>query len=106
MREQLCPQPETLREGTGWREVLVGTHDVLFYTVHRYEFTRDIAAKTEGRCHILNVVEGEAVIVETMSGHRARFNYGETFVIPAAAESYQLTAAGNQACKVVLAFVK
>jgi len=106
VQEQLCPPPKTLREGTGWREVLVGTHDALFYTVHRYEFTRDIAAKTDGRCHILNVVEGQAVIVETMSGHRARFNYGETFVIPAAAESYQLTATGNHSCKVVLAFVK
>jgi len=104
--EQLCTRPKTLREGTGWREVLVGTHDVLFYTVHRYEFTRAISAKTDGRCHILNVVEGAAVIVETMSGYRARFNYGETFIIPAAAESYQLTAAGNQSCKVLFAFVK
>ncbi len=103
---QLCPKPSVIRSGDGWREVLVGTHEALFYAVHRYEFAAEIDATTDGRCHILNVVAGTAVIVETANGYRARFNYAETFVIPAAAESYRLTAVGGQPCQVVVAFVK
>lgn len=103
---QLCPQPQTLREGVGWREVVVGTHDMLFYAVHRYEFDQPMEVETEGRCHILNVVEGTAVIVEMANGYRAQFNYAETFVIPAAAQTYRLIPMGDQLCKVVVAFVK
>ncbi len=103
---QLCPQPAVIREGAGWREVLVGSHEDLFYAVHRYEFAQEIAAATDERCHILNLVEGQAVVVETDNGYRARFNYAETFVIPAAAKAYRLQAVGEQPCKVVVAFVK
>lgn len=103
---QLCPQPQTLREGTGWREVRVGTHEALFYAVHRYEFEQAVDAVTDGRCHILNVVEGVAVIVEMANGYRAQFNCAETFVIPAAAETYRLIGVGEQPCKIVVAFVK
>jgi hypothetical protein len=103
---QLCPRPAVIHEGDGWREVLVGTHEALFYTVHRYEFERQLTASTEGRCHILNVVAGDGVIVETAKGAPQQFNFAETFVIPAAAESYSLTPLGDQPCKVVFAFVK
>ncbi|HVU10540.1 MAG TPA: class I mannose-6-phosphate isomerase [Phototrophicaceae bacterium] len=104
-REKLIPRPSVLRDGDGWRELLVGDHDNLFYRVQRYEFEQPISAETEGRCHILNVVEGAAVIVETPNGQRARYNYAETFIIPAAAGSYRLIPLGG-ACKVVFAFVK
>ena len=103
---QLCPQPAVIREGDGWREVFVGTHEALFYAVHRYEFERTLTARTENRCHILNVVAGEGVVVKTAKGQPQRFSYAETFVVPAAAESYTLTPLGDQPCMVVCAFVK
>lgn len=106
VRENLCPRPTVIREGEGWREVFVGTHDTLFYAVHRYEFSAPLEASTENRCHLLNVVEGEAVIVETENGHSARFNYAETFVVPAAAGTYRLIPVGANPVKVVFAFVK
>ena len=95
-----------IREGAGWREVFVGTHEELFYAVHRYEFEQEITASTDERCHILNLVEGQAITVETDNGYRAQFNFAETFVIPAAAKSYRLINVGDQPCKVVVAFVK
>ncbi len=103
---RLCPQPSVIRAGAGWREVFVGSHEALFYAVHRYEFEQEIAASTDERCHILNLVEGQAVVVETDNGTHAQFNFAETFVIPAAAKSYRLINAGDQPCKVVVAFVK
>jgi mannose-6-phosphate isomerase class I len=106
VNEYLCPQPIVTREGAGWREVFVGTHEALFYAVYRYEFDQTVEATTDGRCHILNVVEGEGVIVETANGYRALYNFAETFIVPAAAEHYRLIPVGKRACKVVFAFVK
>ncbi len=106
VREYLCPKPRVLREGPGWREVFVGTHEDLFYVVHRYEFDQEITAETCGSCHMLNVVEGLAVRLETADGRQARFNFGETFVIPAAAGGYRLSRVGDRPVKVVMACVK
>lgn len=106
VREHLCPEPRLVREGPDWREVSLGTHDELFYAVHRYDFEREITAETQDRCHVLNVVEGSAVLLETATGGRARFNRGETFVISAAAGRYSLYQVGDMPCKVVLAFVR
>ncbi|MBA2469660.1 MAG: class I mannose-6-phosphate isomerase [Chloroflexia bacterium] len=104
-RDRLRPQPRVLAEGPGWRELFLGSHDDLFYAVHRYDLDGKLATRTDDRCHVLNVVEGEGVTVETSDGQRTRFNGGETFVIPAAAGAYALTPVSGP-CKVVKAFVK
>ncbi|MBN9393384.1 MAG: class I mannose-6-phosphate isomerase [Chloroflexi bacterium] len=104
--QNLCPTPRLVREGSGWAEYFCGTHETLFYSVHRFEFDREVAIATEDRCHVLNLVEGDGVILETKNGRPTRFNFGETFIIPAAAENYTLSPVGDNLCKVVVAFVK
>jgi mannose-6-phosphate isomerase class I len=103
--ETLISRPRTLEEGQGWRVVHLPTHENHFYDVHRLEFERAISLETHDQCHVLAVVEGQAVILES-NGHRQRFNYAETFVVPAAAGSYRLENLGAGEAKVVKAFVK
>ena len=52
------------------------------------------------------VVEGAGVEVETADGRRERYNYLETFIIPAAAGSYTLHNASGDDVMMVKAFVK
>jgi len=104
--EKLCPTPMAMRSGPGWQEVFVGTHPDLFFAVDRLEFTKPVAIETQGKCHILNLVEGEDVELLTQNGHTARFSFGETFVVPAAAGGYTLRPAHGNLCKVVKAYVK
>jgi predicted NBD/HSP70 family sugar kinase/mannose-6-phosphate isomerase class I len=82
------------------------THALHFYDVHRHSFEKRIHVSTQGKCHVWMLVEGSSVILETAGGMTQRFNFAETFVIPAGAESYTLTNEGNEKAIMVKAFVK
>jgi mannose-6-phosphate isomerase class I len=95
-----------LDEGKGWKLIHCPTHPQHFYDVHRLEFNNRVTVQLQGSCHALSLVEGESVLLETSSGMRQRFNYAETFVIPAAAGSYQLISENGMPLKVIKCFVK
>ncbi|MDR1097198.1 MAG: ROK family protein, partial [Tannerella sp.] len=67
---------------------------------------KHIKMQTQGKCHVWMLVEGSSVLLETAGGMKQRFNFAETFVIPAAAKSYTLTNEGKGIAMMVKAFVK
>lgn len=104
--DELISKPRTHSEGPDWRIVHCPTHREHFYDVHRLEFDRQMEVSTAGSCHILSLVGGREVVLETAHGQRQRFSYAETFVVPAAAERYRLVSEGGEAVKVVQCFIK
>ncbi|HEU5103358.1 MAG TPA: class I mannose-6-phosphate isomerase [Roseiflexaceae bacterium] len=106
VQAELISQPAVLAQGQGWRRVHLPTHPEHFYDVHRLEFERQIDITTDGSAHVLSLVEGRSVTLETAGGMRQRFNYAETFVVPAAAVRYRLINSGPQPAQVVVAFMK
>jgi hypothetical protein len=54
----------------------------------------------------MNVVDGEWITLESGGGMRQRFNYAETFIVPAAAGSYRLVNGGKRPAMVVTTFLK
>ena len=104
--DELVARPRTLAAGPGWRIVHCPTHREHFYDVHRLEFDDHLDVGTDGSCHILSLVEGRQVLLETAGGRPQRFNYAETFVVPAAAGRYRLTSEAGEAVKVVMCFIK
>lgn len=102
---ELLSQPKQIDAGNGYRVIHVPTHDVHFYDIERYEISSSVSVSTNDSVQILMVVEGESVIVE-VGGIQQQYNYAETFIIPAAAEQYQLINANKTEVKVVRAFMK
>ncbi|WPU91679.1 class I mannose-6-phosphate isomerase [Mucilaginibacter sabulilitoris] len=103
---ELVSKPEVIEKGAGYQLVHVPTHAEHFYDVHRIEFDSQVTLDTNNVCHVMMLVEGKAVLLETADGSKHEFAYAETFVVPAAAGSYILTNLGEGGAKVIKAFLK
>jgi predicted NBD/HSP70 family sugar kinase/mannose-6-phosphate isomerase class I len=106
VKEELISLPAMIEENEHYRLIHLPTHKEHFYDVYRIEFVHQATIKTNNKCHVLMLVEGESIIVKTMDGTEKRFNYAETFIIPAAAESDQLFNQSGKIAKVIKAFIK
>jgi len=88
------------------RELELGRLPELFFAVHRLDFDDEIADRTDGRFHALNLAEGDELEVETAAGDVHPLSYAETIVIPASVGDYGLRRVRGGPCKVVKAFVR
>lgn len=104
--DELISKQVTLKKGDDWQLVSLPTHKEHFFNVERIEFDSVFNAGTNNSCHVLMLVEGTSIDVQTEDGTITNFKYAETFLIPAAAENYKLINSGNERAKVIRAFVK
>jgi len=103
---ELVSQPKVLCCGGGWELVHLPTHKAHFYDVHRFDFRHSVEARTDGSPHVLNLVSGTSVTLETPHAVPKRFAFGETFIVPAAVERYRLVSETGEPAKVIKAFLK
>lgn len=101
----LISRPVVIAAGDGFEVVHLPTHEKHFYDVHRLDVATEVEVQTNGSCHVLSLVDGERVILETGSG-AWRCYFAETFVVPAAVESYRLRTEDGTPVKIVKAFLK
>ncbi|MFD2144055.1 class I mannose-6-phosphate isomerase [Mucilaginibacter antarcticus] len=106
VQDELISKPSVIEEGADWKLIHIPTHREHFYDVHRIDFEDKVAIDTNNLCHVMMLVEGESVLLETADGTRHVFAYAETFVVPAAAGSYTLTNVGQHTARVIKAFLK
>ena len=106
IQELIC-HPYIMKENQECTIEHLPTHKEHFYDVYRYTFKDRIQMNTENTCHVCMIVEGDSVCIETEDGMKQRFNYAETFVIPAAARSYTIINENpDKRIMLVKAFVK
>lgn len=102
---------EKLAEGDGWTEERTGLHELEFIETRRHWFTKKVPHNTGGIVNVLNLVEGDEVIVESPENHFDPFivHYAETFIVPAAVGDYTIRPHGpstDKQCATIKAFIR
>jgi len=106
VKEKLISKPVLIESGEGWQLYHLPTHETHFYDIHRYRFKKMIEIKTNNKCLVMSLVEGNGIIVETGNGLKQKFSYAETFVIPAAVDHVSIINTGETDAMLIKAFVK
>ena len=90
VHDHLIDKEETVASGDGWREERTGLHPLQFIETRRHWFTKSVEHHTHGNLNVLNLVEGDDVIVESPTNAFPAFtiHYAETFIVPAAVGGY------------------
>lgn len=103
--QTLMSRKTLIKKGGDYQIFSLSTHEKHFYAVERFEFLTILNVSTNGQCHVLNLVEGECIEVQT-EGNTQLIYFAETFIIPAAANTYKLINHGKVNAKVLNAYVK
>jgi hypothetical protein len=92
VRKSLINRVEPTASGDGWREERTGLHELEFIETRRHWFTATVPHDTKGTVHVLNLIAGDAAVVESPAGAFAPFvvHYAETFIVPAAVGAYTI----------------
>ncbi len=102
-KKNLVNRIETIAEGDGWREERTGLHEFEFIETRRHWFSKPVSHKTHGNVNVVNLVEGEEVVVESPSKSFDPFvvHYAETFIVPASVGEYVIRPHGKSLGKAV-----
>ncbi len=109
--QNLVNRFEPVASGPGWREERTGLHEREFIETRRHWFTGPVPHHTRGGVHVLNLIEGGEVLVESPSGAFEPFvvHYAETFIVPAQVGPYTIRPHGlseGRECATLLAYVR
>jgi len=106
VKNELISKPSIIEEKDDYTLEHLPTHKEHFYDVQRITFSSSINLETHNKCFVMMLVEGTSILVKTANEKTVRFNYAETFVIPAAAEKFELINETNERIKIIKAFIK
>lgn len=92
-KENLVNPVRRVSSGKGWYEEATGLHALEFLETRRHWFTEPVLHDTAGTLHVLNLVEGDEVVVESPTNTFAPFvvHYAETFIVPAKVGPYRVS---------------
>jgi len=98
VKENLVQQPRLIRHGEGWAEYIVGEHDLIYFSLRRLEFENEIECDTQGIFHVLTLVDGEKVMVQSKENPDLCYeqNWLDIVVVPADVGKYIIKNLGNQ----------
>jgi mannose-6-phosphate isomerase class I len=110
-RKNLVNRIEKVAEGDGWVEERTGLHEREFIETRRHWFTKKTKHHTQDGVHVICLVEGDEVIVESPTNSFDPFlvHYAEVFIVPARVGAYTIRPYGaseGHKCGTVKAYVR
>ena len=111
VRDNLINRVEQVAAGDGWREERTGLHQLEFIETRRHWFDAPVPRHTEGTVHVVCVVAGEQVVVESPTDEFEPYplGYAEVAIVPAAVGPYTIRPHGpsvGSTCATITAFVR
>lgn len=106
IKEEFVSKPSLLEKHDGWELWHLPTHMNHSYDVHRFVINDQAEVKMDGKCHVLNLVEGTSAKVQTNGGMTFNLTYAESLVISAAAGSYKIINDSGKEIMLIKAFMK
>lgn len=105
----LRPAPKVVREGEGWKEEIVGEHDLIYFSLRRFSFDHEISDSTEGRkFHVLVLVKGDEILVYSKKNPSCCYHarYMDMVVVPASLGEYGIINLGKTPVQVTKTLLK
>ena len=92
VRDNLVNHGGVVRQGGDWKEVVVGEHDLLYFSLRNLIFWNRIEDDTDGLFHVLSLVDGEKVKVVSQADPDKYYimNSLDIVVIPASLGKYTI----------------
>lgn len=92
VKENLINRVSPIASGPGWKEETTGLHALEFIETRRHWFDSPVLHESRSSVHVLNLVEGQAAVVESPGHSFDDFvvHYAETFIVPAAVQKYRV----------------
>lgn len=94
--ENLVNHGGLVREGSDWKEIIVGEHDLLYFSLRNLIFDTAMEDNTDGLFHVLSLVDGEKVKVASVEDPSKYYimNNLDIIVLPAGLGKYTVTNLG------------
>ncbi|HYX08328.1 MAG TPA: class I mannose-6-phosphate isomerase [Bacteroidales bacterium] len=110
-QENLVNRIEKVADGDGWYEEQTGLHEREFIETRRHWFTKKVEHHTNDGVHVICLVEGDEVIVESPSNafEPVVIHYAEVFIVPARVGTYTIRPFGRgegKRCGTVKGYVR
>ncbi|AEV29402.1 phosphomannose isomerase [Sphaerochaeta pleomorpha str. Grapes] len=92
VRKNLIQEPRIVRESPEGKEITVGEHDLLYFTLRNLCFSSRMTDDTKDRFHVLVLVEGEKVLIRSLENPDKFYvqNYMDMIVVPSSFGKYEL----------------
>lgn len=108
VKDNLVDRARVLEENPAYTEEHTGLHELEFIETRRYHIREACELNTDNNVNMLNLVEGEAAVIESPTGAFSPFevHYAETFILPAGVGAYTIRPASGEPVSVVRAYVR
>lgn len=110
-KKNLVNRVEKVAEGDGWLEERTGLHEREFIETRRHWFSKKTEHHTQGSVHVICLVEGNEIVVESPENVFEPFvvHYAEVFLVPASVGKYTIRPHGGsegKTCGTLKAYVR